>query len=528
MESSTSVHEETTAPMAAADMISDLPDKLLLRILSFLPTASEVARTSALSRRWRHLWPKAVALRFDVGRKPESYREADGAEARRVIAAASAAVEQRAAAACECPDVEDLELSFVYTSEDDFYDMDMVHHHGRDITALVVEMPCSARAEEMSLTLGNARLKVPVAGAAGAIAVLTDMTLRYAQLDPASGDDDLRLSHLLSSSCCPQLRSLCLYKILGLKTLRLDAADTLEELWLGSLRDLETLDVTAPGLLDLAVWSCGAISEARIAAPMVEELEFVRHTKVLEFDDAASVRRIVSLQMWSHRLRRSGDGDDDDDCNNNSATVWLLRNCTGVKRLGLEVNLPYWWSHVKEAHGDEIQEGDIVDMTAEIPHLPNVSNLTMEVYAYGHTIGASVSKLIAKCSNVEHLCININNYTGKECLDLSCICQSADWDNLNRFSLGHLRNIEINGFLPLDSQIRLLRLLVATAPALERMTVKLDMSEFKDGEEVNFDISCDGGRWLPSVWECSELGFVRPVAYEWLRDAHRVEQAGEA
>ncbi|CAL4898983.1 unnamed protein product [Urochloa decumbens] len=525
MESSTSVHEETTAPM----------------------TASEVARTSALSMRWRHLWPKAVALRFDVGRKPESNGEADGDEARRVIAAATAAVARRAAAG-DGPDVEDLELSFVYTSEDDFYDMDMVHHHGRDITpeqiaawlhfaarhvtdfftlalpivpqkdrndeaqdeeedrALVVEMPCSARAEEMSLTLGNARLK----------------------LDPASGGDDLRLSHLLSSSCCPQLRSLCLYKILGLKTLRLDAADTLEELWLGSLRDLETLDVTAPGLLDLAVWSCGAISEARIAAPMVEELEFVRHTKVLEFDDAASVRRIVSLQMWSHRLRRSGDGDDDDDCNNNSATVWLLRNCTGVKRLGLEVNLPYWWSHVKEAHGDEIQEGDIVDMTAEIPHLPNVSNLTMEVYAYGHTIGASVSKLIAKCSNVEHLCININNYTGKECLDLSCICQSADWDNLNRFSLGHLRNIEINDFLPLDSQIRLLRLLVATAPALERMTVKLDMSEFKDGEEVNFDISCDGGRWLPSVWECSELGFVRPVAYEWLRDAHRVEQAGEA
>ncbi|CAL5093339.1 unnamed protein product [Urochloa decumbens] len=548
----------------AVDLISDQQDDLLQRILFYLPAAGEVARTSVLSRRWRHLWSNATALRFGVGRKPESYGEADGDAARRVIAAASATIARRAAAGGG-PDVEDLELLFVYTSEDDVYLMDMVHHHGRDITpeqiatwlhfaacrvtgffalalpivpqqeeedgddeaqdeeeeyddgeeeegkeeeekeeeeeeeekhvageeegeheddqepmvehidndnnveedrVLVLEMPCSARAEEMDLTLGNARLKVPVAGAAGAFAALTDMTLRYAQLDPASGDD-LRLSDLLSSSCCPQLRSLCLNQILGLTTLRLDASDTLEDLRLGSLRDLETLDVAAPGLLFLSVWNCGAISEARIAAPRVEELHFVfvRHPKLLQFDGAASVRRVVSLQMWSHGLRRGGEGEGGaGDCNDNSATVWLLRNCTGVNRLRLEVNLPYWWSDFK----------------------------------------------------------------GKECLDLSCICQSADWDNLN-LSLEHLRNLEIYDFVLLDSQIRLLRLLLASAPALERMTVEFDMSEFKDGkDQVNFDIPCAGGRWLPSVWECSEQAFVRPVGYEWLKDAEREEGGGEA
>jgi hypothetical protein len=59
--------------------------------------------------------------------------------------------------------------------------------------------------------------------------------------------------------------------------------------------------------------------------------------------------------------------------------------------------------------------------------------------------------------------------------------------------------------------------LLASATALERMTVELDTSHLEDGEEVDFDIvPCYGGCWLPSVWECSELGlFVRPVEYEW-------------
>ena len=60
MEESSNMREiMTNATLAAAvsgvDLISDLEDDLLLRILSFLPAASEVARTSVLSRRWRHL-----------------------------------------------------------------------------------------------------------------------------------------------------------------------------------------------------------------------------------------------------------------------------------------------------------------------------------------------------------------------------------------------------------------------------------------------------------------------------------------
>ena len=206
---------------------------------------------------------------------------------------------------------------------------------------------------------------------------------------------------------------------------------------------------------------------------------------------------------------------------------------------------------MKEAHSDDIQEGDIVDMMAEIPHLPSIIDLTVEVDAYGHAIGASLAKLIAKCTNIEHhsvcmyssrvrpavrmtlsfntmkigsgliyLGLIYNCMQGEECLDLSCIChhQSTDWDS-QKLSLEHLRSIEIRGIARQPDTS-------GAAVAHTRNSTREDdcrlryASHLEDGEEVDFDIvPCYGGRWLPSVWKCSELGlFVRPVEYEWMQD----------
>ncbi|RLN31049.1 hypothetical protein C2845_PM05G16420 [Panicum miliaceum] len=205
-------------------------------------------------------------------------------------------------------------------------------------SVLFAELPCSARMKEMSLTLGKAILTVPTAGA-GAFHALTDFLLSHVRLD-AGGGDDLRLGHLLSRSCSPRLRKVHLGYIFGLSTLRLDAASTLAELRLLGLHQLRTLDVAAPGLRVLAVEDGSyMVAAARIAAPRLEVLGcgHIGPAERLQFDGAASLRRIDHLTVWSHRLPR-----DQHDLLDNSAALWFLRHCSGVGRLSVDLALCMW------------------------------------------------------------------------------------------------------------------------------------------------------------------------------------------
>ncbi|KAI4978498.1 hypothetical protein ZWY2020_015251 [Hordeum vulgare] len=76
------------AAAAPSDRLSDLPDDLLIHVLSFAPSR-EAARTTALSRRWRRLlWLHSAALNLDYrsyatttpGGVPLSWRAMDDAD----------------------------------------------------------------------------------------------------------------------------------------------------------------------------------------------------------------------------------------------------------------------------------------------------------------------------------------------------------------------------------------------------------------------------------------------------------------
>lgn len=53
------------------DVISELPDHILVFILSRIPTTEEVIRTSILSTRWRHLWTLIPSIDIDSSRGPK-------------------------------------------------------------------------------------------------------------------------------------------------------------------------------------------------------------------------------------------------------------------------------------------------------------------------------------------------------------------------------------------------------------------------------------------------------------------------
>jgi len=47
------------------DLVSELPDDILHRMISCLSIIDEALRTSILSKRWIHLWKNAMHLDFD-------------------------------------------------------------------------------------------------------------------------------------------------------------------------------------------------------------------------------------------------------------------------------------------------------------------------------------------------------------------------------------------------------------------------------------------------------------------------------
>jgi hypothetical protein len=321
---------------------------------------------------------RAPSLRFAVTPNPFGAGTGlkDTEDGRRLIAAVDAALARRAG------DVEELEINFVYGSPRNRY-IDMTsggfylfrHGHAADITSghvaawlrfgerrvtgrftlavpapprhtkktaapaperkLYAEIPASARSEAMSLTLGNATLAVPVAGA-GAFDALADLLLSHARIAPTIANQS-NLGDLLSAACCPRLRRLRLEYITGLAALRLRAAATLEELRLDHVRDMASLELDAPGLRSLHVADCYKLASddaaVTISAPRLETLACAEmcHPDRLRFDGVATVRRLDKIFLWSHG--RPG-------VYSNAGVVWLLQHCTTADSLGVHISPP--------------------------------------------------------------------------------------------------------------------------------------------------------------------------------------------
>ncbi|KAF0888221.1 hypothetical protein E2562_013676 [Oryza meyeriana var. granulata] len=329
---------------ASADLISKLNDDVLLHILTFLLSAIDVARTS----RWRHLWSIAPCLRFAVG--PRSYGDDDEEDedeekrecqrhdaARWLVAGVDASLMRRAD---EGNDVDALEISFVYSSSYNswskrepvgqryyFYE----HSHEADITPSHVHSWLRFAERHVK---GSFVLEMPTPWPQSpAPAPSAHLPTSRSGINP-SDNDDIYLGHLLSSSCSPRLRRLHLRHISGLVRLRLDAADTLEELRLVYLSDLLRLNVDESGLRLLRVGHCNLQYSdppaARVTAPRLEVLAWngLEHLACRQLVTMAAVRHLSKVFLFSHG----------DDVANEDA-VGLLKSCTKLDRLDLELTV---------------------------------------------------------------------------------------------------------------------------------------------------------------------------------------------
>ncbi|EEC69401.1 hypothetical protein OsI_38553 [Oryza sativa Indica Group] len=427
---STNLPETTTPPPPADDMISGLTEDLLLIILGFLPAARDVVRTSALSTRWRNLWTLAPALRFDIGqRNLRLTDDAEAAAAGRLVAAVDSVLARRDVDA-GAPDVKDLEINFVFRSVESGLP-----------TSLAPRGFARCASRSAAPTVG-----VPVAGAgADAYRSLADLLLSNVCLDDGDG---VRLCNLLSSTSCPSLRRLELSVITGLTILRLDAAATLEELRLIGLRDMEQMEVDAPGLRDLTVKGITvhlmAAAAARIAAPRLQALAYEYRRS---WDDCQLMvldgERTAKLRVLSHG--------DPAGKHNNGAAAWFLQHCAAADRLDIELKMEF---------DEEKLHAGIEDVIKDIPKLPNITDLRITVAMSTdtmdtHAIGASTTKLIAKFSRIEYLSIDIDKKAG-DCTNFDCKCEQYKGWNNKMIPLERLRIADIRNFLPFDDQIELL------------------------------------------------------------------------
>nr|CAB3485759.1 unnamed protein product [Digitaria exilis] len=274
-----------------ADLISDLSDELLVRILELLPKARDAVRTAALSRRWRGLWTRVPSLRFvshprgrrDFGNPISPCQFAAFVD--RTLALRATQKEPPLAHLAISFDIfefeqeeeEDLDVplyiqatqrwihhaiqhgvrSLVFTldlpwpADEEGGDDDNNYYVGNPVITLD-DLISSANLETMHLDFNHATLRLP---STAVFASLADLSIENIEIEDDSGVQ--HLTRLVSSACCPRLRKLRLVEVVfPMEETFLIDAGALLELSMEVIDELQFLELKTPSLRVLHMDGC--------------------------------------------------------------------------------------------------------------------------------------------------------------------------------------------------------------------------------------------------------------------------------
>ncbi|GJM91025.1 hypothetical protein PR202_ga07360 [Eleusine coracana subsp. coracana] len=500
------------------DGLSALPDDLLHLILASVgDDAAAVARTSVLSRRWRHVWLHAQDL--SLAEADTASRGAPGRFARSV---------DRALAHRGDADVGSLKIVFRHCRATPAQVTAWLRYAARRVVtcfhldlgvtaqtseaapppppAAVVELPSHGRAASVWLNFpALARLRLPTTAAT--YDALTKLTLVDAWFDEVAPGGGRSLGSFVSA-CCPRLRVLNVGWPHGLRHLAL-RTDSLEELDLSGAYDLETLDVDAPNLRLLSVHWCfsgpmfSRVGDRLVATKWVRVssarwLEEVRMLTTLtrripveiRGGDLTSVRRLSGIALDLHGRH----------CVDRNNGLWLLRKCTRAEHVQVDLfdPVPITYPGFYDVPVDFTAEG-----AAPFASVRTLSVMTRPFY--GRHFMANLSSLLSRFPCLRSLGVDIfEDHQGNDGPS-GCLCDIDELDDHPNVSLTSLQDVKIIGFTGTEQEMSLVKLLFESSSSLKIMTVSVMTAKGKNNDDADGGLLERIGRELSNI-PCNDRG----------------------
>uniref|UniRef100_A0ACD5W4G6 Uncharacterized protein n=1 Tax=Avena sativa TaxID=4498 RepID=A0ACD5W4G6_AVESA len=241
-------------------------------------------------------------------------------------------------------------------------------------------------------------------------------------------------------------------------------SESLKQLKLIKLHELQNLTVIAPALVELYVICCFALSHnqpvANISTPKLVSLMWEDHydPRFIQLGAMENLEWIRTLPFLVHGL-----GDFAREMN--SSCLRLLRRFELIR--GLRLILVYVPDITNKQY-----------LMEDITRLPDLAHLALHIDPQGHSFGASVFHLLRMCTGVRNLVLTFVGSTrhpeAQTPCPSGCVCdQPPNWKT-EELALNGLREVEICGLRGTEHEAALVKRLFEWATVLEKMTVTFD------------------------------------------------------